>query len=72
MEPYITLQYSSEFEFTITPDSVELAGEGDALFDGLFFELVVEIRKLLCEYADEDPTIEGFRIPHEKIVSDSS
>ena len=72
MEPYIVLQYSSEFEFTITPDSVELAGEGDALFDGLFFELVVEIRKLLCEYADEDPTVEGFRIPPNKIVSDSS
>ena len=70
MEPFIILQYSSEFEFTITPDSVELAGEGDALFDGLFIELVVEIRKLLCEYADEDPTIEGFIPP--KIVSSSS
>ena len=70
MEPYITLCYSSEFEFTITPDDVELAAEGDATFDGLFFELVVEIRKLLCEYADEAPTVEGFRLP--KIISESS
>ena len=73
MDPYIILQYSSEFEFTITPDTIELAGEGDALFDGLFVELVVEIRKLLCEYVEgDDPTIEGFRIPPNKIVSDSS
>ena len=71
MDTYICLHYSSEFEFTITPDSVELAGEGDATFDGLFMELVVEVRKLLCEYADCDPTIEGFRHPPE-VISKSS
>ena len=72
MEPFICLTYSSEFEFTITPDTVELSGEGDATFDGLFIELVVEIRKLLCDYVEgDDPTVEGFRIP-QKIISDSS
>ena len=70
-ELYISLHGFCDYELNITPDMLEIGGEGDGFFDGFLLELVVEIRKLLCEYVDVDPTIEGFT-PPAKIISESS
>ena len=65
MEAYISLHGFCAYEVNIDFD-VEIGGEGDGRFDGRLVELIAEVRKLYCEYfEDDDPTVEGFRRPED-------